>query len=544
MIYFSRFTKIAFFLLICLLIAPTFGVFAATGRAPSINGKIAFASDRDGNYEIYVMNADGSGQTRLTNNNYKEGHPDWSPDGTKIVFTSNRDGNPEIYVMNANGSGQTRLTNNNYKDGEATWSPDGTKIVFQSDRDGNVEIYIMNANGSGQTRLTINSASDWDPNWSPDGTMIVFESDRNGNYEIYVMNANGSGQTRLTINSASDYEPFWQSLPRLNATMTLLSSTANTTVNATITLNATLSASISGQVTLYWALNGSEFDFSQTGNMTNGTYLRNFGVGYPGIWVFKVVWAGDDQYEGAESNNVTVNVSLPPPKQNATLTLQSSTTNTTVDTPFNLNATLSAPKSGTIKLFWSINGSGFNFQQTQNMTNGAYSQAFESNSLGIWDFKVVWAGDGEYNSAESNTVTVNISPPVAKQNATLTLQSTASNVVAGSTVTISGSLSPAQTGTVIISRSLNNGASVSIGTATLSNGAYSFQTLLNGTGTYKFNAEWGGNDNYNAVTSSTITVTATEAPLPATGIDPLWYAVIAVVVVAVIAGVIYFKRKK
>lgn len=87
---------------------------------PGVNGKIVFFSDRDGNYEIYVMNADGSSQTRLTNNPAADYLPDWSPDGSKIAFTSSRDGNAEIYVMNADGSSQTRLTNN----GALDWSPD------------------------------------------------------------------------------------------------------------------------------------------------------------------------------------------------------------------------------------------------------------------------------------------------------------------------------------------------------------------------------------------------------------------------------------
>ncbi|MEE8575969.1 MAG: DPP IV N-terminal domain-containing protein, partial [candidate division Zixibacteria bacterium] len=77
----------------------------------------------DGNYEIYVMNADGTEQTRLTNNTSSDGSPSWSPDGGKIAFASRRDGNWEIYVMNADGTEQTRLTNNNSSDGGPSWSP-------------------------------------------------------------------------------------------------------------------------------------------------------------------------------------------------------------------------------------------------------------------------------------------------------------------------------------------------------------------------------------------------------------------------------------
>ena len=101
-----------------------------------IAGKIAFRSDRDGNGEIYVMNADGTNQTRLTNNSAEDIWPSWSPDGTKIAFMSDRDGNGEIYVMNADGTNQTRLTNNSATEYCPSWSPDGTKIVFMSNRDG------------------------------------------------------------------------------------------------------------------------------------------------------------------------------------------------------------------------------------------------------------------------------------------------------------------------------------------------------------------------------------------------------------------------
>ena len=93
--YFS-FPKIAFFLLMCLLLVPSNSFVAAADDGLGVNGKIAFQSDRDGNFEIYVMNADGSGQTRLTNNNAEDWEPNWSPDGTKIVFVSNCDGNFEI----------------------------------------------------------------------------------------------------------------------------------------------------------------------------------------------------------------------------------------------------------------------------------------------------------------------------------------------------------------------------------------------------------------------------------------------------------------
>ncbi len=131
---------------------------------------------------------------------------------TKITFHSNRDRNSEIYVMNADGSKEIRLTNNIVRDGDPSWSPDGKKIAFHSGEMKNREIYVMNADGSEQKRLTSNRADDMHPSWSPDGKKIAFDSDRKGNIEIYVMNADGSKQKRLTNNRAWDNRPSWSPL--------------------------------------------------------------------------------------------------------------------------------------------------------------------------------------------------------------------------------------------------------------------------------------------------------------------------------------------
>lgn len=107
--------------------------------------------------------------TRLTNDPAGDFGSAWSPDGTTIAFHSDRDGDFEIYVMDADGAGLAPLTDEPAADVAPAWSPDGTAIVFVSNRDGNEEIYVMNADGTGVARLTADPADDGDPAWSPAG---------------------------------------------------------------------------------------------------------------------------------------------------------------------------------------------------------------------------------------------------------------------------------------------------------------------------------------------------------------------------------------
>ena len=134
---------------------------------------------------------------RLTDDSASDQSPAWSPDGTRIAFHSYRDGDWDIFLMNADGSNQRRLTNHRASDTFPAWSPDGTQIAFHSQRTGNWDIFLMNADGSNRRRLTDNSASDEDPAWSPDGTQIAFHHDRGraedqwDDWDIYVMDLLG-----------------------------------------------------------------------------------------------------------------------------------------------------------------------------------------------------------------------------------------------------------------------------------------------------------------------------------------------------------------
>jgi hypothetical protein len=185
---------------------------------PEPVGKIAFASDRAGNMDIYVMNPDGSGLVRVTDDPAEDTHPTWSPDGRQIAFVSTRDGNKEIYVVGADGGVATRLTNNAAEDFSPSWSfsPTNNRILFVSHRDGNDEVYSMNADGTNQTNLTNNPADDNDPAWllTAAGTLITFASNRGGDkFDIYRQNVNGSDLQQLTDTGGpprfNDTHPAW-----------------------------------------------------------------------------------------------------------------------------------------------------------------------------------------------------------------------------------------------------------------------------------------------------------------------------------------------
>ncbi len=231
------------------------GARTGAGRRTQLVDALLFVSDRDGHEEIYVMNADGSDQRRLTNTAKANNLPDAFLNGDRVVFTSARDpeGGSELYDMRVDGSLQTHiptvpglklepnitsdgkhivfevmrgenydvytadidgknavdLTNSPSADIDPVWSPDGKRIVFGSNREGNMDIWVMNANGTDAHRLTNSPGFNGEPDWSPDGKRIVFESDRRGNFDLYVMNDDGSNVARLGDDPGDEYDPAW-----------------------------------------------------------------------------------------------------------------------------------------------------------------------------------------------------------------------------------------------------------------------------------------------------------------------------------------------
>ncbi len=194
-----------------------------------------------GDGDIYSVSRTGGARVKLTTQAGINTDPAWSPDGAHIAFASNSDGNYDIYVMNADGSGVIQLTDDGagppaISNRFPNWSPDGTRIAYVSTRNNqNEEIYVMDVSGGlaldpPTTRLTNNSAIDRSPSWSPSGAKIAFASKRDGDYDIWTMNAaDGSGSAKLTTGTAKETEPSWQPL----VGCTIVGTNGNNTISGT-----------------------------------------------------------------------------------------------------------------------------------------------------------------------------------------------------------------------------------------------------------------------------------------------------------------------
>lgn len=199
------------------------GEILAGNREPSLahgGHKIAFWGERNGNADIFTMDADGANKKRITQNRSFDRSPAFSYDGKRIVFVSNRDPNDpskvgvnNIWVMDADGANQAQLTHRTLTDGPASqpqFSPDGKKIVFEGFKQGHQEIYVMDSDGSHIVDLSRSDAVNADPMFSPDGKEIIFDSLRqnNGKYGIYIMDAtDGKPVIKVSHDDLSDLEP-------------------------------------------------------------------------------------------------------------------------------------------------------------------------------------------------------------------------------------------------------------------------------------------------------------------------------------------------
>jgi TolB protein len=220
--------------------------------------EIAFVSDRGGNKEIYVMNADGSSARPATANRSLNNFPDWSPDGDSLLYTSYRhqntpflfvssrgrnqpgrllsglgdeqsqfrgvfgpageriavvmsedDGASDIFSVRTNGRRLRRLTKSRAIEVSPTWSPDGERIAFVSDRSGAPQIFVMDSDGGNTRRLTYDGSYNTRPVWSPDGQWIAYETRVDGQFDIWLIDPEGNVNVPLVIHARSDESPSW-----------------------------------------------------------------------------------------------------------------------------------------------------------------------------------------------------------------------------------------------------------------------------------------------------------------------------------------------
>jgi TolB protein len=181
----------------------------AVGQGPQ--GPVFPAANAAGRPEadLWRMAPAGGAPTRITDAAGDDRSGSWSPDGRRLVFDSTRDGNTELYAVDADGSNSIRLTDNPAEDWAASWSPDGSQIAFTSNRTGIAQIWVMAADGSGQEQLTDDKIGALWPAWSPDGTRILFTGWATGGQQAWSMAADGTdlvnlSQSPLTTDSTWD----------------------------------------------------------------------------------------------------------------------------------------------------------------------------------------------------------------------------------------------------------------------------------------------------------------------------------------------------
>ena len=180
-------------------------------RAP-VTAKIVFASTRDGNSEIYIMNPDGSKQVNLTRHPSRDLAPVWSPTGEHIAFNSDRDGTRDIYIMDADGKNVRKVFRNLAYREYPTWSPDGQKLAYLHASDWN--IYVGTIDGGQEERITATNFLGGSPAWSPDGSEIAFIlTAGQDNYQLRVFNLQTRAEKVLMPNGEPGRfgDPDWSS---------------------------------------------------------------------------------------------------------------------------------------------------------------------------------------------------------------------------------------------------------------------------------------------------------------------------------------------
>ncbi|MDI9644739.1 MAG: carboxypeptidase-like regulatory domain-containing protein [Candidatus Verstraetearchaeota archaeon] len=342
--------------------------------------------------------------------------------------------------------------------------------------------------------------------------------------------------------------------PKQSATLTIQYSPTGTTLRAgdMVTITGSLNPPRSGPATLYWSINSSGFIHFTNETITSGSFSRNFWFeSGPGEYAIKLVWAGDDLYYSAESNVLTISV-LPAQvqKQNATLTLQPSASSATVGSTVTLSGTILPSQSGTVSLYYSINGSTAALLSNTTLSGGTFSYIFNLSQVGTYLFYAYWPGNEGYNSAWSQNVTVvSQAPQPQKTTPTVTISASKTSVTldanhTSEVLTITGTISPFVSATTMNIKVTNPDNQVATIPITVSSSSFSANFTVNKAGTWKVQAQVPEGDVYNSANSNTVTVTAQMAQAAGGGDNTLLFGGVAIVVIAALAGAFLLLRRK
>jgi TolB protein len=261
--------------------------------------QLAFASNRDGSYEIYLMNGDGSSRRQLTHDSILPTHRFvWSPDGSQIAFVARPVLNSEIFVVDTRSGLSRNLTNHDSSDEMPVWSPDGSQIAFLSNRSGGQwAVHIMDSNGAYVRRvgdMTAGYKLAFD--WSPNSNSIAFVSYSTGSGDIYTINADGTNLTRISDSGDLEFNPIWSPDGTQIAFMGIENSqTVIFTINADGSSRARLAAHPEPcdehHAGLAWSHDRNQIAFGIHGDQEPGVYVMDT----DGSYVNHLFYAANDK---------------------------------------------------------------------------------------------------------------------------------------------------------------------------------------------------------------------------------------------------------
>jgi TolB protein len=180
-----------------------------SGRKGIFMTQIAYASNRSGHWEIWLMDWDGANQRQITTHRTISILPSWSPDNERMVYTSFIGGTSNMWLVNRRGGGRIRLNSGLNLNTSATFSPVSNDIAFVGSTNGNPDIYLIRDDGSNLRRLTTSNSIESTPEWSPNGRQISFTSGRSGNPQIYLMDAEGTNVRRISYDGDWNDDATW-----------------------------------------------------------------------------------------------------------------------------------------------------------------------------------------------------------------------------------------------------------------------------------------------------------------------------------------------